>query len=137
LTYLIDTNIVSEVRKGSRCHPAVARWYETIDTEEIFLSSLVVGEVRKGIETVRRTDPTQAESLESWLAALIESAGDRMLPVERGIADEWGRLAAVRSLPIIDAILAATARIHQLTLVTRNTRDFEGTGTQLLNPFTE
>jgi predicted nucleic acid-binding protein len=91
VNYLIDTNIISEVRKGERCDGHVAAWFASIDDEDIFLSVLVVGEIRKGIERARRTDPAQARALEKWLSTLKQSYGERILPIDQMVADEWGR----------------------------------------------
>ena len=135
MNYLIDTNIISEVRKGERCDGHVAAWFASIDDEDIFLSVLVVGEIRKGIERARRTDPAQARALEKWLSTLRQSYGERILPIDQMIADEWGSMSAIRPLPTVDALLAATAKIHRMTLATRNVADVAGLGADVLNPF--
>jgi toxin FitB len=133
--YLIDTNIISEVRKGEQCDTNVARWYGSIGDEDIYLSVLVLGEVRKGIERVRRNSPERARALEFWLATLRERFADRVLPVDQLVADEWGRLSVIRSVPSLDALLAATAKVNQMTLVTRNVADVAGLGADVINPF--
>lgn len=137
MTYLLDTNVLSEQRKGRRCHPNVAAWFEKVADEDLGTSVLVVGEIRRGIESVRRRDPRKAGSLERWLARLVRDHADRILPVGREVAEAWGRLSAVRNASVIDVLLAATARVHGLTLVTRNIRDVEWTGASCLNPFDE
>lgn len=137
MTYLLDTNVVSEIRKKERCHAAVARWWSETRPEQFYLSALVLGEIRRGIEQVRPRDPAQARTLERWLAALADGFRDRILPVDQPVAEEWGRMHAVRSLPIIDGLLAATARVHDLTLVTRDVGDLAGCGARLLDPFSE
>lgn len=137
MKYLIDTNIISELRKGDRGDARVSRWYQSIDKFGLFLSVLTVGEIRKGIEIARRTDSHQATALERWLGRLTTEFIGRVILIDQAVAEEWGHRAALRSLPVIDGLLSATARVYDLTLVTRNTRDFEGTGTRLLNPFTE
>jgi predicted nucleic acid-binding protein len=134
LSYLLDTNVISELRKGERADPSVAAWFAGLSDEEIFLSVLTIGEVRRGVESVRRRDPDSAASLDSWLARLGEAHGDRILPVDRGIAEEWGRMNVPDSLPVVDGLLAATARVLGLTLVTRNVADVQGTGVTLLDP---
>jgi predicted nucleic acid-binding protein len=106
-----------------------------VEDGDLFLSVLVVGEIRAGIERIRRRDGTGAASLESWLRALVASHEERILPVDQRVAEEWGRLAARRTLSVVDGLLAATALVHGLTLVTRNTRDSAGTGAPVLNPF--
>ena len=135
MNYLIDTNIVSEVRKGSQCDHSVRVWWESISDSQLFLSSLVIGEVRKGIELARRKDAMQAIALERWLESLTSGFAHRILPVTTDIAQEWGRINAIRPVPVIDALLAATALVHGLRLVTRNTEDVEGLGVDTLNPF--
>ena len=135
MNYLIDTNIISEVRKGRRCDPNVASWYEKIEDANLYLSVLVIGEIRKGIEKIRPKDSAQANAIENWLSAVDEAFGERILPVDRAVANEWGRLNANRPLPVIDGLLAATAKIHGMTLVTRNTADIAELGVHILNPF--
>lgn len=135
MTWLIDTNIISEVRKGPRCHPAVAAWWAGVEDRDLFLSALTLGEIRKGIEGVRPRDPGRAAALEGWLAEVVDAFGPRVLGVDAAVAETWGRISALRSLPVVDALLAATALVHDLVLVTRNTADVEGLGVQVLNPF--
>jgi hypothetical protein len=135
VTWLIDTNVISEVRKGSRCHPSVAAWWREVEDRDLFLSALTLGEIRKGIEAVRPRARAQAIALEAWLAEVADAFGSRVLAVDAAVAEAWGRMSAVRSVPVVDALLAATASVHGLVLVTRNTADVEGLGVQLLNPF--
>ena len=135
MNYLIDTNIISEVRKGPRCDPNVASWYEKIEDASLYLSVLVIGEIRKGIERIRPKDNAQANAIEKWLQAVDKAFGERILPVDRAVANEWGRLNASRPLPVIDGLLAATAKTHRMTLVTRNTADIAGLDVYILNPF--
>jgi predicted nucleic acid-binding protein len=135
VNYLIDTNIISEVRKGRRCNPNVASWYKSIDDASLYLSVLVMGEIRTGIEKIRSKDNAQAVALENWLVAVDKAFGERILTVDRAVASEWGRLNASRPLPVIDSLLAATAKVHRMTLVTRNTSDIANLNVQILNPF--
>ncbi len=135
MSFLIDTNIVSEIRKGNRCDPAVAAWWAGVAEDDLRVSVLVLGEIRKGVELARRRDPQKARALETWLKDLVSDFGGRILPVDAAVAEEWGRMAAVRPVPAIDALLAATARINGLTLVTRNAADVAGLGAEVLNPF--
>jgi predicted nucleic acid-binding protein len=135
VNYLIDTNIVSEVRKGVRCDTNVARWYGILDDANLYLSVLVLGEIRKGIERCRARDPAQARALEKWLVEVDKAFGERILPVDSAVAYEWGRMNASRPLPVIDGLLAATAKVHGLTLATRDVRDVEGLGVRVVNPF--
>jgi hypothetical protein len=132
--HLIDTNIISEVRKGAKCDPHVAAWYESITDADIYLSVLVVGEIRKGIERARPNNPAQARALEKWLTEVVRSFAERILPIDQAVADEWGRMSAKRSLSTIDALLAATAKVNGMTLATRNISDVVNLGVHVLNP---
>jgi toxin FitB len=133
--FLIDTNIISEVRKGRRCDANVASWYRGVRDDELFLSVLVIGEIRQGIERLRPRNPRRARALEHWLEELVESFGDRLLPVDQKAAETWGRLNARNSFPAVDSILAATAEAHGLTLVTGNLKDIERIGVKCIDPF--
>jgi len=133
--FLLDTNILSEIRKRQRANPHVLRWLAAVDDSDIFVSVLVLGEIRKGIEQSRLSDLSKAQALERWLNGLERIYSDRLLSVTPAIADLWGRLAAPRPLSIIDGLLAATALAHDLTLVTRNVQHVSRTGVKLLNPF--
>lgn len=135
MRYLLDTNVVSELRKGKRTNPQVRGWYDGVGAEEIWLSALVIGELRRGVELVRRRDVRQAAALERWLVRLVKEHGDRILPVDHAVAEEWGRLSALKSGSLVDGLLAATARVHSLVLVTRNERHVSWTGATYLNPF--
>ncbi len=135
MSFLIDTNIVSEVRKGDRCDPNVAAWYASIEDGDLYLSVLVLGEIRKGVERARPRDPAKAEAIDAWLTEVAAAFADRVVPIDRAVADEWGRMSALRPIPVVDGLLAATAKVHRLTLVTRNDADVKGLGAKLLNPF--
>lgn len=133
--FLLDTNVVSELRKRDRCNPAVSEWAANSPPDRNFLSVLVVGELIRGAALKRRTDPASADALHKWINRLTHLYGDRILPVTLEIAEEWGRFSASRSLPPEDGLLAATAHVHRLTLVTRNVKNVEGLGVALLNPW--
>ena len=135
MTYLLDTNVVSELRKGPRCHTRVATWFEGVDDHDLGLSVLVIGELRRGAESLRRRDPRGASALERWLSRMLRDFAERILPIDARVAEEWGRLSALRPGSVVDVLLAATARVHGLALVTRNVRDIEWTGVPWLNPF--
>ena len=135
MSYLVDTNVISELRKGSRCDQSVADWWSSVPDGEIFLSVLTIGEIRKGIEGIRRRDARSAISLDVWLSKVVADHGDRILPVDHDVAEEWGRLSVPDPLPVIDALLAATARVRGLTLVTRNIADIGRTGVSTINPW--
>jgi predicted nucleic acid-binding protein len=135
LSFLVDTNVLSEVRKQRRAAPSVRSWWEQTPQEQIFVSVLVLGEIRAGVERVRRRDAAQADALAAWHDEVALAFRDRLLDIDAAIADRWGRLVSARPLPPVDALLAATAIVHGLTLVTRNVRDVAGTGVALLDPF--
>lgn len=135
MSYLIDTNIISEIRKHERCDANVAAWYASIGADELYLSVLVLSEIRTGIERMRRNDVARARVLDAWLSQVGKSFAGRILAVDDAIADEWGRMNAGRSVPIIDALLAATAKVHHLTLATRNVADVANLGADVVNPF--
>jgi len=135
VSYLIDTNIISEVRKGARCDPHVSAWYASIADEEIFLSALVLGEIRKGVELARPKDAGKAAALERWLREVETAFEGRVLGIDNTVSDHWGRMSAIRPIAVIDGLLAATALTNGLTLVTRNDRDVAGLGVTVLNPF--
>lgn len=140
MNFLIDTNIISELRKpADRRDHGVEQWFSQADPDTLFLSVLVVGEIRKGIETRRVTDPAQAAALESWLGRIVEGYSDRILSINFETAQFWGRAQSIRPFPVLDGLLAATAQAHGMVLVTRNTKDLHGwPATDLLmNPFIE
>jgi predicted nucleic acid-binding protein len=135
VAYLLDTNVVSELRKLAP-NPLVLAWHQSHKRSEAYVSVLVVGEIRQGIERVRPRDPKQADALERWLVGLLSSYRERILPVTADVAQEWGRLnASPQSPPVIDGLVAATAKVHRLTLVTRNVANVANTGVAVINPF--
>jgi len=135
LTFLLDTNVLSELRK-KRPDPAVLTWFDSTRSDDLYLSVLVLGEIQQGIERLRRREPTRASVYAGWLESLRQDFADRLLPVSEAVALEWGRLAgATPAVPPIGGLLAATARVHGLTLVTRNVADVARTGVATLDPF--
>ena len=135
MRYLLDTNVLSEARRP-RGDEGVKAWISSVPTDELYLSVLVIGEVRRGIERLVRRDPDQAGVYEAWLDTVLRDYADRILPVDAGIADEWGRMSVPDPVPIVDGLMAATAKVRTMTFVTRNTADVERTGVALLDPFT-
>jgi predicted nucleic acid-binding protein len=127
--------VVSELRKGERCHPGVAAWFERISTEEIFFSVLTVGEIRQGIEKLRPRDIAAAAVLETWLTGLVTVYADRILSIDQSVAEQWGHFNVPDRKAVVDCLLAATAKVHDLTLVTRNLKDVERTGVRCIDPF--
>lgn len=134
MKFLLDTNVLSELRKGSRCKPRVAAWFQAAGND-LFVSVLVLGEIRNGIERIRGRDPAQAQALSLWLAEITRHYSARILPIDLAVADSWGQLRSGRGVPAIDGLMAATAIVHGLTIVTNNVKDFAPTGVAILNPF--
>jgi len=134
VSFLLDTNIVSDLRRQGRARGPLLAWFGDQPADALFLSVVTLGEIRQGIEQLRDRDPQQVRVLDQWLGDLARLYADRILSIDRHVADEWGRLRAVRTLSVVDALLAATARVHGLTLVTRNEKDFRGMDLKILNP---
>ena len=136
--YLIDTNVISELRKGDRANASVVQFLRTVDPDNLFLPVQTLGELRKGVETIRlRRDLDQAQRLEQWLDMVVQSYGDRILDFDLECAQMWGCLMAQRPQHPIDRQIAAIALLYDFTVVTRNTPDFDGTGVRLFNPFVD
>lgn len=134
MSFLLDSNVVSELRKP-RPDPNVSEWIGGTESDELYLSVLVVGELRQGVDRLRRRgDVTQADHLERWLSALRRDFDDRLLPVDVAVAERWGALNAVSPLPVVDGLLIATALEHDLILVSRDAPGWD-TGVRLVNPW--
>jgi toxin FitB len=133
VSFLLDTNVVSEIRRGRNTN--VAAWAGEVADPDLYLSVLTLGEIRKGIERLRGRDPDQAEVFATWLEQLRDHFADRILSIDDRVAEEWGRLNAPAERNTVDSLIAATARLHGLTVVTRNTADFDGCDVPLLNPW--
>lgn len=137
MKYLLDTNVISELRKGRRAHPNVRAWAEKVDARDLATSVLVLAEIRRGVELKRLQDPAQAEKLDLWYATVRQGLGDRVLPIDEATANLWARSSVPNPLPFVDGLLAATALARGLTLVTRNMRDVQATGVQAFDPFAD
>ncbi len=135
MKYLLDTNVISEIRKRDRADASVARWVARTPVTEIGTSVVVLAEIRRGIELKRRADPEQA--LDRWFVQMRSGLGDRVLPIDESIAEVWARLNVPDPLPLVDGLLAATAKVYGLTHVTRNVADISRAGVSLLNPFSQ
>lgn len=132
--YLLDTNVISEMRR--KCpEPAVVRWLNAQPDEALYVSVLVLGAILKGGALAARRDPMAGQSFLRWYDAVLARFGSRQLGVDLAVAEAWGRLAAIRPLPVIDGLLAATAKVHGMTLVTRNIRDVAGLDVALVTPW--
>lgn len=134
MKFLMDTNVVSELRRRVPDR-AVLAWFARVAQEDLYLSVLTLGELRQGIEALRRKDPVTASSIDSWRAELVEAFGDRIVTITAEIADRWGRLNVPDRVPTVDGLLAATVLEYNWTLVTRNVADVTRTGARIFNPF--
>ncbi len=134
MKYLLDTNVISEARKP-RGDERVKRWISSAPVEDLYLSVLTLGEVRRGIGLLDGRDPVQAEVYEAWLATVLRDYADRIIPVDAEISEEWGSMNVPGPVPVVDGLMAATAKVRNMTFVTRNTSDVARTGVRLLNPF--
>jgi predicted nucleic acid-binding protein len=133
--FLLDTNVIYEIRKRDRAHPNVTRWVARTPAVDIGTSVVVLAEIRRGIELKRRSDRKQAEALDRWFAQMRTRLADRVVPVDEPIAETWAILGVPDPLPLIDGLLAATAKVRGLTLVTRNVADIARTGVKVFDPF--
>ena len=134
MTYLIDANVLSEIRRR-RPDPSVLDWFAETASSEQHLSVMTVGELRRGAALLRRRDQRAAASLDAWIDETVSEHRDRLAPVTIEVAERWARVGVPDPVPPIDGLLAATALVHDWTVVTRNAADFERTGVRTLNPF--
>jgi predicted nucleic acid-binding protein len=136
--YLLDTNVISENRKGQRANPGVQTFFQQVtrNHDKLFLSVVTIGELRRGIELIRyRNDHVQAHQLEQWLAQILSDYQDHIIGLDADAAQLWGRLRVPHHEHELDKLIAASALLYDLAVVTRNVDDFAGTGVKLLNPF--
>lgn len=131
--YLLDENVLREF--GSRGNAKVRKWLATVDDADLRLSVATLFEKRRGAELLKRRDPARAAILLNAITSLERAYDDRIIPVDADVVEEWTRMLGVKNKDRWDLALAATARVHGLVLVTRNTKDFAGRGVRLLNPF--
>ncbi len=135
MKFLVDTNVISEIRKGQRGHAKVMAWWDSIPVSELFISVLTLGEIHLGILKIKRRDMTQAENLRVWLEGLRRIFASRLVAVGPRVAMTWAEIQTARTFPLIDSLIAATAIANNFTLVTRTTKDMSDLGVKLLNPF--
>ncbi len=134
VNYLLDTNVISETRRKSP-NIGLQTWLQQANPQALYVSVLSFGEIAKGIELIGHKDPDASLALKEWFGEIHRLYADRLVHIDVDVAQEWGRISAIRSLPVIDGLLAATAVVHGMTLVTRNLRDMEGTGALVFNPW--
>lgn len=135
MPFLLDTNVVSEIRRRSAA-PQVVEWQQTHRLSEYWVSVISLMEIRNGTEKVRSQDPSFAAELDTWYAdRLLPAYEGRILPVTLPVCEVRATLTQKRTLPPLDALIAATAKYHKLTIATRNIKDFEGLGIDLINPW--
>lgn len=138
--YLIDTNVISEIRKGNKANPGVRQFFDAAiqDNAPLYISAITIGELRRGVDLIfHRGDASQGKLLEDWLNTLLDEYQNNILSIDGEIALLWGKLRVPEPEHALDKLIAATGIIYDLTVVTRNTKDFDNTGVRLLNPFTE
>lgn len=134
MTYLVDTNILSELRRKNR-DKRVEAWFKSISPDELFLSVITIGEIENGIVKQERLNPSFANDLKNWLDGILMHYGDRILPLSTQIARRWGRLCGELGRTDADIMIAATALEHGLVVATRNVKHFELTGAGVINPY--
>ncbi len=135
MAYLLDTNILSEIRNPQKANPAVLTWFSAHRADRMYISAISIGEIKKGIENLRKKSPQQCPAFERWLDHLLRDYADDIVPICTSIMDTWGEMMAQRTLTALDSLIAATALNMNLTLVTRNEKDFTGVGIKVENPF--
>lgn len=135
MKYLLDTNVISELRKRERPNPNVSAWSAAVAGNDLYLSVLAVGELRKGLERLRAKDVAQAYALAHWIEGLHTTFENRLIGIDLRVAEEWGRMNAVRPLPAVDSLMAASAKVHDMTFVTRDEIAVSDFGVRVLNPF--
>lgn len=134
--YLVDTNVISDARKGTKANLGVQKFFQTTAPEDLYLSAQTIGEIRRGLENIRhRGDLPQTKKLEKWLDLVVSDYADKILTFDEECAQVWGRLMSPHPEHPIDKQIAAIALIHDLTVATRNVDDFRGTGVKIKNPF--
>lgn len=136
MNVLVDTNVISELRRGRNADPRVVAWFATLAAQNVFTSVIVLGELRRGIALVARRDRDKAELLERWYGSVRESLGDRVLAVDEPVMALWALVSVPKMLPGYDGLIAATAMHHRMTVATRNITDFRHAGVQVINPWT-
>lgn len=137
MNVLVDTNVISELKRGRNADTSVADWFTAIPPERVFTSVVVLGEIRRGIELLARRDKRQADMIERWYATMRLRLGSRVLAVDEPVMTVWSRISVPEMLPAYDGLIAATALVHGMTVATRNTADYLRVGVDVTNPWIE
>ncbi len=135
MNVLLDTNVISELKRGRKAAPRVIAWFSTLPPQNVFTSVIVLGEIRRGIELIARRDRPQAEVFERWYSSVRERLGTRVLAVDEPIMTLWARISVPNMPPAYDGLIAATALVHDLIIASRNTEDFRRVGAKVINPW--
>lgn len=135
MSYLVDTPILLELRRGKRCHPGVLAFFDGLSADDLYLSVLSLGELRSGVERLRRRDTKAARVWDRWLHQITTDHGERVLPVDEAVVEEWGILLSSGPCPTREGLLAATAVAYDLDLLTRGAAPFEALGVRVVDPF--
>ena len=135
MNFLVDTNVISELKRGRNAAPPVVAWFADMRPERVFTSVIVLGEIRRGIQLVARRDKPQAAILEGWYASMRQRLGSRILSVDESIMTVWAKISVPDMLPAYDGLIAATALAHGLTIATRNASDYQRTGVEVVDPW--
>ncbi len=137
MNILLDTNVISELKRGRSAAPRVVGWFTALSPQSVFTSVIVLGEIRRGIELIARHDRPQAEVLERWYASVRDRLGTRVLAVDEPVMTLWARISVPDMPPAYDGLIAATALVYDLTVASRNTEDFRRVGAKVINPWHE
>jgi toxin FitB len=135
MNVLVDTNVISELKRGRSAAPGVVAWFAALSPQNVFTSVIVLGELRRGIALVARRDKPQAEALEEWYSSVRERLGNRVLSVDEPVMALWARISVPHRLSAYDGLIAATALAHGLVVATRNTQDYRNAGARVINPW--
>ena len=135
MNILLDTNVMSELKRGRNAAPHVIAWFTILPPQNVFTSVIVLGEIRRGIELIARRDKPQSDVLERWYASVRERLGARVLAVDEPVMTLWARISVPNMLPAYDGLIAATALVHDLIIASRNAGDFRRVGAKVINPW--
>lgn len=135
MSWLLDTDVITELRKGDDANPGLMAWIRAVEDEMLFISVLVLGELRHGVEITRRRDPEAGEALDQWLADVSLQFEERILPIDEEVTEQWGVFGMRDPITPVDGLVAATALVHGCTVVTRHESSYAGTDVTVLNPF--